>query len=146
DRLPAYSVAPNAARLRNGVIALSTGRPGLFLWFATDPRATTWHSIDVVAFHNAVLDSTHHIRPGSDGFKPSDVSQTTAYAALLEVAPNRLCVVYDRVPYGWLPVPTAADMARRVATYYPFHQLRAEEVTQSERERIYLLELEVERA
>ena len=112
DRLSAYSVAPNMVRLANGTIALSTGRPGLFLWLSIDPRGkNSWESIDIIAYHNSVLDRRDHMNK----------SQTTAYSALLEVSPNRLFMVYDRVPFGWKPVPSNSD----------------------ERSRIYLLEMRI---
>ena len=97
DRLPAYSVAPQICRLQSGVLALSTGRPGLFLWFSPDPRGQDWHCFDVTTFHNATLDESFRI--------DTDLKQTTAYTALLEVEDNRLFLVYDRTPFGWQPVP-----------------------------------------
>ena len=49
--------------------------------------------------------------------------QTTSYTAIVEVAPNRIYLVYDRTPYGWKPVPAESG----------------------ERSRIFLLEAEVQR-
>ena len=129
DRLPAYSVAPRLHRLQNGVIVLATGRPGLFLWLSNDPRGESWHPVDLLAHHNATLDQPHHIFPGEgypgagafDSAKHGD--QTTAYMDLLEISPNRLLLAYDRVPNGWNPVPPDSD----------------------ERNRIYLLNIDVER-
>ena len=31
--------------------------------------------------------------------------QTTAYTAMVEVAPNRVLLAYDRLPRGWNPIP-----------------------------------------
>ena len=159
DRLPARSVAPTVVRLENGVLALSTGRPGISLSFSTDPRGSEWTSMDVVAYHNAVLDAPHHIRLGrgvpetgsqeqylAAHFDLDDPFQTTAYTALLEVSPNRLFLLYDRVPYGWMPVPTDAEIRSRILAKYPSVALPQDIIMPRERERIYLLEIQVERA
>jgi len=55
DQLPAWSVAPCARRLSNDVLALSTGRPRIYLWLSTDERGAAWQSIDIMAHHNAVF-------------------------------------------------------------------------------------------
>ena len=114
ELLPAYSVAPSITRLTNGLIAITTGRPGLFLWLSTDPRGNgNWESIDLIDHHNGLLDNSHHMK----------ATQTTAYTANLELAPNRMLLVYDRVPFGWNVVPDDSE----------------------ERSRIYLLEIVVSR-
>jgi hypothetical protein len=113
DRLSAAGVAPCLRRLSNGVLALTTGRPGLFLWLSDDPRGRSWQSIDLLAHHNAALDERHRIRPGQGGFH-EDPDQTTAYTGLVEVAPNRLLLTYDRVPLGWKGVPTDSEERNRI--------------------------------
>ena len=124
DRLPAFSVEPSLRRLQNGVIALSTGRPGIYLWLCTDARGKSWESIDIVGHHNAVMGDAHHIRPRIPDVSPSDApDQTTAYTELVEVSPNKLLLVYDRTPFGWKPVPADSQ----------------------ERSRVYVLGIEVER-
>jgi hypothetical protein len=158
DALPARSVAPNVVRLENGVLALSTGRPGISLSFSTDTRGKDWAFIDVIAHHNAVLDIPHHIRLGRGAsetychegllaapFDLDDPVQTTAYTALLEASPNRLFLLYDRVPYGWMPVPTDAEIRSRVLAKYPIVSLPPDIIVPRERERIYLLDIQVER-
>lgn len=103
DVLPAWSVFPQLIRTRGGTLALSTGRPGIDLWFSTDSRGTNWQSIDVVDHHNrCITDPTRHI--DSFEIKPSPyLSETTrwetsSYTGLVEVAPNRLLLLYDRDP------------------------------------------------
>ena len=105
DRLEAYSVAPQICRSANGVLALATGRPGIFLWFSTDARGTKWQSLDVIGHQNAVLPEDCHL----------NANQTTAYAAIIEASPNRFFLVYDRSPFGWKPVP--ADSGERSQIY-----------------------------
>ncbi len=158
DRLPAWSVSPNMVRLHNDVIALSSGRPGIFLWFSTDGRGEHWEPFDVLAYHNTILDKPHHISTGPTGLEPTSTAQyfvdhfhyddpwqTTSYTALLEVSPNRLFLVYDRMPYGWMPVPTDAEIRSRILSYYPERDFSPDSFVLAERGRIYLLEIEVER-
>ncbi len=97
DVLPAWSVRPSVLRLTNGCIALSTGRPGIYLWVASDPRATHWQSVDLMAHHNAwAPDADMRIGP----FQRLDQSdfQTSSYTSLMEMSPNHLLMVYDRGP------------------------------------------------
>jgi len=122
DRLPAFSVAPQMCRIKNGILALSTGRPGLFLWLATDPRGNHWQSLDVMVYHNSVVGEALQITvpreeptaagrsTNDDGIVDLDTQkqQTTAYTALVEVTQNRVFLVYDRSPFGWKPVPAQA--------------------------------------
>ncbi|MEW6750513.1 MAG: sialidase family protein [Candidatus Latescibacterota bacterium] len=104
DRLPAYSVAPQLCRLRSGVLALSTGRPGLFLWLSTDDRGEDWHGVDVMAHHNASVAPAERMT----------AAQTTAYTAMVEGPSDRLLLVYDRTPFGWQPVPAGSGEASRI--------------------------------
>ena len=158
DRLPAWGVQPRIKRLSNGVLVITTGRPGLFLWFSTDPRGQDWQPLDVMAQHNSVMDKAHHISPGKYGLEAvtreqyrtihhdfDEPDQTTSYTSILEVEPNRLLMVYDRIPYGWMPVPTDAEVRSRILARYPTSTLPTDSMIPRERERIYLLELEIER-
>ncbi|MBI2190669.1 MAG: exo-alpha-sialidase [Planctomycetes bacterium] len=124
DPLPAWSVSPCLRRMRNGVLALSTGRPGIHLWLSADERGVAWQSVDILAHHNAVMKPCHAIRRGKgEGWEPDDPAQTTAYTMMVEVSPNHLLLEYDRIPFGWRPVPTDS----------------------TERSRLYVLPIEVER-
>lgn len=97
DVLPAWSVSPELKRIENGMIVLSTGRPGIRLWLSTDPRATTWQDIDIVANHSHwTTDPNMRIR--SFQVHGHTEWQTSSYTGLVEVAPNHLLLVYDRDP------------------------------------------------
>jgi hypothetical protein len=120
DRLPAYSVAPQMVRLASDVLALSTGRPGIFLWLANDPRGTRWQSIDLLQHHNIALPPAEKIDIGQNA---AYLHQTTGYTAMARLPNDRLLLVYDRTPFGWMPVPTGS----------------------TEQSRIYLLEIEIRR-
>jgi hypothetical protein len=105
DPLPAGSVEPSLKRLQNGVLALSTGRPGIFLWLSTDRRGERWQSIDLLAHHNRWAPSAgYQITP----------AQTTAYTEIIGIAPNRLLLAYDRTPYGWQPTPAGSNERNRI--------------------------------
>jgi hypothetical protein len=96
--------------MSNGVLVLSTGRPGLFLWFSTDVRGRDWQAFDLQQHHNSVLEKKYHNEPAGS----TVTDQTTAYTAILEVAPNRLMVAYDRTPFGWKPVPVGANESSQI--------------------------------
>lgn len=105
DALPAESVEPQAIRISNGTIALSTGRPGIFLWLATDPRATSWQKLDLLAYHNSVMeDPSARITSFLGAPYPSTTvpawpwPTTSCYTAMVETAPNRILFAYDRDP------------------------------------------------
>ncbi len=125
ETLPAWSVAPQCRRLQNNSVVLSTGRPGIFLWLAADDGASRWQSVDVVDWHNQALDETFHIKIPLNGIDAVSgrKGQTTSYTAMVEPSPNRIFLVYDRIPFGWGPVPEDSG----------------------ERSQIYLLEAEIER-
>ena len=108
-------------RLAGGVLVLSTGRPGLWNWFSLDGRGKSWQAFDLMAYHNRVLDKRYHIK--ADIKDIATAHQTTAYTAMVEAAPNRIFLVYDRNPLGWRALP--GD--------YP------------DQSQIFLIEIEVER-
>ena len=93
----AFSVQPSLAALPDGFVALSGGRPGLFLWLNADGTAATWQRVDLLANHN-----TH--RPDEPISGPGNTSSYTEVVALDDV--HLLCI-YDRIPNGWKAI--AAD-------------------------------------
>ena len=102
EALPAYSVEPQLQRLANGTIVLSTGRPGLHLWLTADPKAAadSWQDVDIAALHNQLIsDATQHITP-IHADHPEGGWNSTAYTGLIQVAPNKLLLLYDRDPEG----------------------------------------------
>ena len=155
DRLPAWGVLPQVNRLSNGALVISCGRPGLFIWFSTDPRGEHWEPFDLMAHHNSEMGEAHQISPGKYGLEPVTreqyytvhhnfdlPDQTTSYTSMLEVEPGRLLIAYDRMPYGWMPVPTDAEVRSRILARYAVSNLAPDSMTPDERERIYLLELD----
>jgi hypothetical protein len=158
DRLPIGSVCPSATALDNGVVAVSAGRPGLSLALSPDANAREWQTIDIREFHNSEMEPPHHIRLGRPTrpnaphieclvtqFDLDDPFQTTGYTQLLAMPGNRLFLVYDRIPYGWMPVPTDMEIRSRILSRYPIVSLPPDSIALKERERIYILEIEVQR-
>lgn len=120
DELAAWSVAPQLLKLENGVLVLSTGRPGTYLWFCDDGRGTNWHPVEVApGYHNAVTSTEHHIEfpVATDGNREGLGFQTTSYTGMIEVRPNTVLLVYDRSVAGWLD-PSTAPKSDRMSRIY----------------------------
>lgn len=98
-----FSVQPSLARLGGGMLALSGGRPGLFLWLNADGDGKTWQSIDMMAHHNA-CHSGEFITPNT----------TTAYTEIVALDEHTLLYMYDRVPNSWAAIPDEMDDANSV--------------------------------
>ena len=102
EPIPPYSVEPSLLRIKNGTLALSTGRPGIRLWLSTDPRGQGWQDIDIVEHHNRwAPDATYRINSYEGGVHHAASSgheqwQTSSYTEMVEVSPNRVLLVYDR--------------------------------------------------
>ena len=99
-----FSVQPSLAVMDDGAVALSGGRPGLFLWLNADGSGQNWQQIDILAHHN----SCH---PGEPVIYSEDLSrqQTTAYTEVVAVDEHTLLYMYDRAPNGWRRIPEEAD-------------------------------------
>jgi hypothetical protein len=140
DPIPPYSVDPSMVRINNGTIVLSTGRPGIRLWLSTDPRGKTWQDIDVVEHHNRwAPNETYRISPYP--FESPRGMNTWSYTKLVEVAPNRLLLVYDRIPPD--PQIGAYDSASRDNAAERLSW--APRLDSPERFRVFVLPIEVER-
>ena len=110
-----FSVKPQLLRLKNGVLALSGGRSGTFLWLCNDGHGDHWQAVDLVAHHNAVMGPEHHIRLNAEHrHDPDQPEQTTSYTGMVEIEPNVVVVLYDRTPFGWKPVPKDSPERSRV--------------------------------
>jgi len=90
-----FSVQPSLAVMPDGLVALSGGRPGLFLWLNPDGTAATWHKLDVLANHNA--------------HRPEEPIQaagnTSSYTEVIPLDDSHLLYIYDRIPFGWSTIP-----------------------------------------
>lgn len=103
---PFRGVCPRLRRLSNGMLALITGRPDpTALRFSRDGKE--WTSTTIIAENQP-----YRLAGG-----------TTHYADFIEVAPGKLFVVYDSVPYGWYPIPYG-DFKSRNVIYGKFVDVR----------------------
>ena len=94
-------VYPRVRRLSNGMLALTTGRPGpVVIMFNTDGTGEEWsHATELFA------------------------GMSTHYTDLIEVEPGKLFVVYDSVPYGWHAIPFTDTKAKNTI-YGTFVEVR----------------------
>ncbi len=99
------NVLPRVACLNNGLLALSSGRIGLFLDVSPD-NGTTWHSVDVALSHNVLSNSI------GDRFSEAfirgagDSAMSSSYTSLLHYpGTDNVQICYDRLGNGWDPAP-----------------------------------------
>jgi hypothetical protein len=105
-----FSVQPSLAVMADGTVALSGGRPGLYLWLNPDGTGRDWlgvdegQAIDLVAHHN----ECHPAEPISPA-KDLVGKRTTAYTEVVAVDETHLLYMYDRTPNGWERIPEDMD-------------------------------------
>jgi hypothetical protein len=90
-----FSVEPSLAVMPEGLVALSGGRPGLFLWLNPDGAAAAWHKLDVLANHNAHRPDEPIRHAGN----------TSSYTEVVRLDPSHLLYIYDRIPFGGSAIP-----------------------------------------
>lgn len=90
-----FSVQPSLAALPDGTLALSGGRPGLFLWLCADRRGESWQKIDVLANHNQ-FQSAETIKGAGN---------TSSYTEVIVLDDTHLLYIYDRIPHSWSRIP-----------------------------------------
>lgn len=102
-----WSVEPQVLRLGNGLILLSGGRLGLFLWVCADGEGRAWERINLAEHHNALL-SDPSVR-FSDAFCEAkaqfDPYQGTSYTGMIPAGPDEALICYDRLANGWEGAP-----------------------------------------
>ena len=88
------------AKLSNGLLVLTAGRPGIWLWITSDPPAR-WTPWDLTKHHNENYpDAAHHYNLTTfenDYGKPhTPVLQTTSYTGMAVVpGGNQIVLSYD---------------------------------------------------
>ncbi len=103
----AWSVEPRMVRLENGLIALTGGREGLFLFVCADGEGKTWERVNLGAHHNATYpDAAMHF---SDVFlearETPNPPESTAYTGMVAAGPEEVLIAYDRTGNGWDGAP-----------------------------------------
>ena len=91
----AFSVQPSLAVLRDGMVVLSGGRPGLYAWVNQDGTGQDWQRLDIRAHHNATVPKEPILRN----------DQSSSYTEVVRVGENELLYIYDRIPFGWGTIP-----------------------------------------
>jgi hypothetical protein len=93
------AVEPSLTVMKDGMVALSGGRPGLFLWINTDKTAKAWQRIDIRANHNEFV-------------KDEPITQaqhSSSYTEVVALDDTHLLYIYDRIPNGWSAIPEGSN-------------------------------------
>lgn len=85
-------VQPSLAVMDDGMVVLSGGRPGIFVWFSTDGTGTNWQAVDVQAHHNACCPQ-------------ETLGGSTCYTEIVRLDDEHLLLIYDRIPHSWNAIP-----------------------------------------
>lgn len=99
-----FSVQPSLAVMKDGTVALSGGRPGLFLWLNADKTGKEWQKIDLLANHNAQVPD--------EPIKAAN--NTSAYTEVVTLDDEHLLVIYDRIPNSWSAIPEGSPETNSV--------------------------------
>lgn len=111
----AFSVYPRLAVMKNGMVLLSGGRPGAYLWVNIDGTGKFWRRIDMVAHHNM-----HHPEEpieytyfSSEYFSDTKEfaldERTSGYTDVIVLDEKNILYIYDRLPNGWSPIPEGSS-------------------------------------
>lgn len=95
----AWSVEPQLVRLGNGLLVLSGGRPGLFVWVCTDGEGTAWQAVNLAEHHNTFVTEP--------AVQYTAAVETTSYTGMVAVGPDEVLICYDRLAKGWEGGPGA---------------------------------------
>jgi len=99
-------VEPQLLRLGNGVLVLSGGRPGLYVWVCTDERGEAWQRFALAEHHNRLTrDKALRYAEGFCNGEATDPPQSTSYTGLIAAGPDSVLVCYDRLANGWQGAP-----------------------------------------
>ncbi|MCC6695452.1 MAG: exo-alpha-sialidase [Candidatus Hydrogenedentes bacterium] len=100
------SVEPQLVRLESGVLVLSGGRPGLFVWVCSDGEGRKWQQFNLAEHHNRLVqDSTLHYTEDFCAARGTDPPESTSYTGMLATGPEEVLICYDRVGNGWNGAP-----------------------------------------
>lgn len=102
-----WSVEPQLVRLDNGLILLSGGRSGLFLWVCADGEGQQWEPFNLAEHHNAQVSdpALHYIEGFCKAVENVESAQSTSYTGMRVVGPDEVLLCYDRLANGWIGPP-----------------------------------------
>ena len=97
------SVQPSLVTLSDGMVCLSGGRPGLFLWFNAAGDGLSWEQVDLRANHNRAIPE-EYIHESENITEKTPFHhyrhETSSYTQTIALDDSNLLVVYDRGPHG----------------------------------------------
>jgi hypothetical protein len=98
-----WSVQPRLVRLENGLIVLTGGREGLFLFVCADGEGRTWERVNLGAHHNATCSDpsmlfTDVFLEANETPRPAE---STAYTGMIPIGADEVLIAYDRTSNGW---------------------------------------------
>lgn len=101
-----WSVEPQLVQLDNGLLLLSGGRQGLFVWVCADGEGKRWARFNLAEHHNALV-AGEALRYSDDfcAAKGVDPPQSTSYTGMKAVGPDEALISYDRLANGWGSAP-----------------------------------------
>jgi len=102
-----FSVQPSLAVMKDGMVVLSGGRPGLYAWFNLDGTGNDWQRVDVLANHNACIPREKISNPAAGG-------NTSSYTEVVVLDDSHLLYIYDRIPRGWHRIPAGSPETNSV--------------------------------
>jgi hypothetical protein len=88
----------------DGLIALSGGRPSPFLWFNPAGDGLSWRRLNLEEHHNAFRETDAMFRPNT----------SSCYTEVVALDDRNLLCIYDRIPFGWAPIPPASPETNSV--------------------------------
>ena len=120
--IPPMSVEPSVAVLGGGALALAGGRSGIFVWFNADGAGRDWQAVDIAAAHNAACAPADRFDPDSRGCwlsaeemaKRPVAAFSSCYTELAALDERTLLLIYDRVGFGWHPIPEGSPETKSV--------------------------------
>eukprot|EP00040_Diaphanoeca_grandis_P002453 m.21716 g.21716 ORF g.21716 m.21716 type:complete len:356 (-) comp13512_c0_seq1:401-1468(-) len=106
----AWSVKPRLRLLSNGIVILTGGRPGIFLWVSNDVGAT-WQRFSITEKHNALvadpsLKYDDEVTKADGPHVPrANPPETSSYTGVAISSDGALIISYDRLANGWSGPP-----------------------------------------
>lgn len=101
----AWSVEPQLVCLENGVLLLSGGRTGLFLWVCPEGDGRRWHRLNLAEHHNAGVADQGMRFPEAFCAAQGESGLSTSYTGMAAIGPDEVLLSYDRLANGWHGAP-----------------------------------------
>lgn len=103
-----HGVEPKLALLANGMLVVSGGRFGLFLWVSPDGAGASWVAFNVAAHHNAAISDPSLQFDAQFVNATANKGWSTSYTSIVpmrSVGEGSLLYCYDRLANGWKQPP-----------------------------------------